>query len=242
MRHSLIIASLASVISSTVSADFIGFEIGAYSWQQNYEGIVQSGTQEVDLTQQLGFDDETNNSYYLVFEHPVPVIPNLLIQHTELDITASNPSANFTFDGIDFDTAIDTQSDLSHTDITLYYEVLDNWVSLDIGLTARSFEEGIKISSAIDSAELDIDETLPMLYLSAEIELPLTGLYISADINAISYRGDGFSDYRINVGYESSLGLGAELGYRSFDIDYEDEDEVADITIDGAYLGVFYHF
>ena len=246
MRYPLIIAGLASAFSTTVSADFIGFEIGAYTWQQNYDGLVQSGTDIVDLDQQLGYDDETNNSYYVLFEHPVPLLPNILVQRTELDISESNTSTGFTFEGINFPNGvtISSASDLSHTDATLYYEILDNWVSLDIGLTARMFEEGVEISSIGQTAELDIDETIPMLYVAAEFELPLTGLYISADANGIGYSGDSFIDYRISVGYESSLGLGAELGFRSFDIDFEDDDddEVADLTIDGAYLGVFYHF
>jgi outer membrane protein len=244
MRHSLIIAGLASVISTTASADFIGFEVGAYAWQQNYDGIVQSGTDIVDLEQQLGFDDETNNSYYVLLEHPVPVLPNVLLQHTELDISADSTTSGFTFEGIDFSgTTISSISDLSHTDITLYYEILDNWVSLDVGLTARIFEEGVEISSIAGDASLDIDQTIPLLYLAAKIELPLTGLYVSADANGIGYSGDSFIDYRINIGYETSIGLGAELGYRSFDLDYEDDDdEFADLTIDGAYVGVFYHF
>lgn len=246
MRHSLIMASLVGVFSTTATADFIGFEVGAQAWQQSYDGLIQSGTNGVDLDQQLGFDDETNNVFYVLLEHPVPVLPNVLVQHTELDISATSTDTSFTFDGIDFSlgSPVTTDSDLSHTDITLYYEILDNWVSLDVGLTVRTFEEGVFLSSDVGNAELDLDITVPLLYAGVEFELPLTGLYVSADANAIAYSGDGFVDYRINIGYESSWGLGAELGYRSFTVDYEDSDdnEVVDITIDGAYLGVFYHF
>jgi hypothetical protein len=51
-----------------------------------------------------------------------------------------------------------------------------------------------------------------------------------------------FVDFQATIGYESSLGAGVELGFRSLDLELDDIDDVAiDLTIEGAFIGVFYH-
>lgn len=244
MKRVLIAASLCLCLPTLAAADAVGINFGAYSWQQEYSGTAQSGTDVLDFNQDLGFDDDTNTSYYVAIEHPIPILPNLKIAHTNMDTTATgNISADF--DGVTFDGTVITDSDLTHTDFTLYYELLDNWVSLDLGLTARQFKEGVRITDQTsgETGEVIIDETIPMLYLAVKFDLPLTGLYIGGDANGVSYDDDDLIDYRINVGYESSIGLGIEVGFRSFDLDYEDDDnERVDVTIDGAYATLFFHF
>lgn len=252
MKKALIIGSVAMCIPALASADFIGFRVGASAWNQNYEGTVQSGPDTVDIQNQLGLDDETNNSFYISFEHPIPLIPNVKLARTEMDIKEDNIiTEDFFFDGIPFKAGnlVTTDSDLTHTDLTLYYELLDNWVSLDLGITLRQFDEGISLSYSRDtdgrtvSAREEIDELLPLLYIAVKFDLPLTGLYAGGDVNAITYDGNSLIDYKINIGYETSFGLGAELGFRSFELDYEDSrTEKADITVDGGYASIFYHF
>lgn len=248
IQKKLLVAGLGLCLPMAASADFIGFRVGAYAWQQQFEGSVQDGPDSIDIEDTLGIDDETNTVLQLSFEHPVPIIPNIALSRTDLDVSARNTiDQSFTFDGETFfiSDTITTNADLSHTDVTLYYEILDNWVSLDVGITARLFDEGVHIRSTTSDAKLDIDGGLPMLYAAVKFELPLSGLYIGADANGISYKDSSVIDYKVNIGYETSFGLGVELGMRSFEIDYEDEDdssENADLTIDGTYVGVFYHF
>ncbi len=244
MYKNMMATGLALVLSTTATADFLGFTVGAYGWDADYDGSVQSGPDTIDLDDQLGFDDETHNTVFVSFEHPVPALPNVALAYTELDADARGALTGEVFDNVAYTGPVKTTLDLSHTDLTLYYELLDNWVSVDLGLTIRKFDDGIKIRDTLgNSSDEDLDEVLPMLYLAAKFELPLSGLYASADANMLSYDDSDLIDYKVNIGYETSLGLGAELGYRYFDLDYEDaSDESADITIDGLYAGVFYHF
>ena len=174
MKKALIIGSVAMCIPALASADFIGFRVGASAWNQNYEGTVQSGPDTLDIQNQLGLDDETNNSFYISFEHPVPLIPNIKLARTEMDIKEDNIiTENFIFDGIPFRAGnlVTTDSDLTHTDLTLYYELLDNWVSLDLGITLRQFDEGISLSykpvanGPTVSANEEIDEVRANLML-----------------------------------------------------------------------------
>ena len=254
MKNALILGAAAICLPALVQADTIGFEVGASAWNQNYEGTVQSGPDSLDIEKTLGLEDETNNSFYVLIEHPIPLIPNVMLTRTEMDIKETvTIDDGFIFDGTPFPsgTSVTTESDLSHTDLTLYYELLDNWVSLDLGITVRQFDEGITLKGEVPigpsiltlTASEDIDDTLPMLYVAAKFDLPLTGLYVGGDVNALAYDGDSLLDYKINIGYETSFGLGAEVGFRSFDLDYEDSrDEKADATIDGGYATIFYHF
>ncbi len=250
MRHTLLLAGLTCCLSTGAFADTLGFEVGGYSWQQQFSGEVASGSLGtlVDIEDDLGFDDETNTVFYALLEHPIPIIPNIKVQQTDLDLSASGTaSVDIDFGGIDItvDGDVDSKIDLSHTDFTLYYELLDNWVSLDIGLTARLIQDGlIEITevSTGDTESFEADGVLPLLYVAAKFDLPLSGLYVAADVNGLGANDDSIIDYRARIGYESGIGLGIEAGFRSFEIDYDDDDDTADLTIDGNYIGVFYHF
>ena len=230
--------------SVTSYADTLGFRLGAYSWTQNYDGNIQSsgsGLDEIDITDDLGFDDETGTVIFFALEHPIPILPNILIQQTELEINEDSDTT-IIFDGVAFTSEFNSDSDLSHTDLTLYYEVLDNWVNLDLGLTIRNFDGGVVVSNDFGIGEEEIEETIPMIYIAAKFDLPLTGLYVGASANGMTISDATLIDYQLNLGYETSIGLGIEAGMRNFTLDYDDDGDEADVTIDGAYIGAFYHF
>lgn len=245
----LVAAGLIALLPMAAAADALGFRIEVGQWNQSFEGDVQSGPDTIDIEDTLGLDDESNNFYAVTLEHPIPILPNIRLSRTEVEVKETTDiNDSFTFEGVTYPLSdrVTTDADLSHTDATLYYEVLDNWVSLDIGLNFRQFDEGIIITSqSSGTAELDVDGVLPMIYAAVKFDLPISGLYISADASGISYKDSSIMDYKVNIGYESSIGLGIEGGLRTFDIDYEDEDdsdEQADLSINGAYASVFYHF
>lgn len=249
MKKMLAASALVLCLPISSYADTLGFKIGANLWQQNYDGTIQAGTggTKIDLETDLGFDDDSGANFYVAIEHPIPILPNIRLQHTELDITESNTlQRSITFNDVTYNVSADIKSvsDLSHTDATLYYEVLDNWASLDLGITVRVFNEGVKITDQTNgnSSSEDLDETLPMLYGAVKFDLPLTGLYVGGDVNWVAISDDSLLDAKINVGYETSFGLGIEAGYRSFDLEIEDDEDKANVTIDGAYAGLFYHF
>jgi len=50
-------------------------------------------------------------------------------------------------------------------------------------------------------------------------------------------------DYNVSLGFESEFGLGLEGGYRSMDLSLDDIENIdAELTVEGGYLGLFYHF
>lgn len=231
----------------TAHADAVGVHLGTYFWQPDYDGTVRSGGEKVDINRDLGLSDDDANVIFIAIEHPIPLLPNVMVQRTKLDTKATKGlTRTFTFDDVTYTASdtVKTDLDLSHTDATFYYELLDNWAEVNLGLTVRHFDDGVTIRAlnAGKSSKADLNVTLPMLYAAAKFNLPLTGLYVAVDGNGIGYSGSTLFDYRALLGYESKIGLGAEIGVRNFDLNYKDGDDRANVRVDGAYAQVFYHF
>ena len=244
MKKKLLASLICLCLPVAAQADALGVRIGANAWQQNYSGHAKSDVDNdnIDVEDDLGFDDDEGFQGYISIEHSIPAVPNILVQRTVIDADANGNLNGKTFDGVTFPGAVKSTIDLTHTDTTLYYEVLDNWVSLDIGLTARFFEQGLKIKDQTQSATLDIDAVIPLGYAAVKFDLPLTGLYVGADGNGLKYDDNWIYDVKATIGWESSIGLGIEGGYRYFDVQYDDNQDEADLTIEGPYAGLFFHF
>ena len=71
--------------------------------------------------------------------------------------------------------------EFEQTDITLYYELLDRVVSLDLGLNTRYVDSRMQTSGEISGSEsADVSGWAPMLYAAVGGELPFTGLSLGA--------------------------------------------------------------
>ena len=239
-KRLIALAILAASASVSSQADIVGATAGAYMWKQSWDGDVKAGSDSIDMNDDLGYDDETGKSFYVALEHPVPVLPNIRLQSTDLDISEKGTLTKpYTFVGKVYTVGEEVQSttDLSHIDGTFYYEILDNWVNLDAGLTVRMFDGEVSIKGASGEGAIEIDAPIPMAYVNARFELPLTGLYASALGNVIAYGDNKVTDMTLALGYELGI-LGLELGYRNFDVQLEDDNEEANVTVDGYFLGV----
>jgi len=242
-------AVLALVFSGPGHADFVGFSIGASYWSPDLSGEFNSaGEASIDLSDDLDVDDPSQSSAVLSLEHPVPFLPNIRYQDIDLDSDGRNTlSGNITFEGETYSAgeSVRTTFDLSHSDIVLYYEVLDNWVNLDIGLDLKRFDGKVSMvgSTNTTTSSINIDETLPLLYLSARFDLPFSGFYIGADISSFSIDDSSAEDATIKLGYESGSGLGIEGGLKTFSIELDDADDLdTDIEYDGAFINGYFHF
>lgn len=234
-----------TLLPTLAQADTVlGWRLGVNAWQQNYEGDVQSGPSVVDLQDDLGFGDETGPNLYIALEHPLPILPNILLQRTEMDTDALGNVDGFVFDGFVYSGEVRSTLELTHTDATLYYELLDNWVNLDLGITGRVFDNGVAITDETTgvTGSLDIDYVIPLIYAQARFDLPFTGLSLGLEANGITYNDDTLYDVKVNLTYVFAFGLGIEAGYRAFDLEYDDSDEFANLNIAGAYAGMVWDF
>ena len=137
LRSLLVLAITLSPI--TAVADIVGLYIGGGSWQASPEGNI--GRSDIDLESTLNLDEENNQFVFIALEHPIPLLPNIRLQQTEMDWAGSAlVTAGTDLNGNPFvsDEEVDVSLDLTHTDATFYYEILDNVVDLDLGITARA--------------------------------------------------------------------------------------------------------
>lgn len=244
-----VISALMLLFSTSGHADFVGFTIGVNYWSPELSGDFNSaGDANIDLSDDLDIDDPSQSSVILSLEHPIPILPNIRYQSIDLDSDGRNTlTSSITFDGETYAASetVRTTFDLSHDDIVLYYEVLDNWINLDIGLDLKRFDGEVSIAGSTNTttSSIDIDETVPLLYLSARFDLPFSGFYIGADISSFSIDDSSAEDTTIKLGYESGSGLGIEGGLKTFSLELDDADDLdTDIEYDGVFLNGYFHF
>lgn len=230
---------IAAALPLSATADAIGGEVTVSYWGAGYGGNVTDRTSQdtIDLEKDLKLDDGGFIEFAASLEHPIPIIPNIKIRHIDLDETADG-SISSDFDGVPA-SDVTTNLDLTHSSAVLYYEVLDNFVSLDLGLEARMFDGQLRIEEkggTNEVSETKIDETLPLAYVAASVDLPLTGLSVGAEVSGISYSGDKIMDAKAAVRYNIGLFL-VEAGYRSMNIKVDDVSGIdVDADLSGAYL------
>lgn len=244
-----VVGVLLLLLSTPGQADVIGFSVGASYWQPELSGDFNSaGAGSINLSDDLGIGDPSPTSVVLALEHPVPLLPNVKYQNNDLDSDGRNTlTGNISFEGETYvaGETVNSTFDLSHDDIILYYEVLDNWVNLDIGLDVKRFGGEVSMVGNINTTtgRIDLDETVPLLYLSARFDLPFTGLYVGADLSGASIGDSSAQDLSLKVGYLSGIGLGIEGGLRTFSLELDDVDGLdSDIEYDGAYVHAFFRF
>jgi len=255
MKKLLGVFAVVGISSIPVAqADTAGFEIGGYQWNPDYKGFIVSDEgaiagSQIDLQDDLGYTDEDHNVLWVSIEHPIPVLPNIKIVSSDLDSTANSIlTQEVVFGGETFSVSDDvtTVIDSSNIEYTLYYELLDNWVNLDMGVTLRQYDGSVSLSTPSTGSNLneteDLDFTIPLFYTKARFDLPFTGFFVDGQMNIISYDDDSVSDIMVALGYESEIGFGASVGYRTFDLEALEDDLEVDIQFDGVYFSAFFHF
>lgn len=250
MKKTLLAGSLAALMCCTAQADtLLGLYIGGQIWSNDASGTFGEGTDDQSVFE---FDDENQGSFYVAFEHPIPLIPNIKIASTTLDtVGGTQLTDTFTFEDVTYPvgTTLDTTLDASFVDYTLYYEVFDNdLLTFDFGLTARDLDAYIKVSeSDSNGSDLDISGIIPMAYVSTIVGLPLTGLNVFAEANFISYDDQTIYDAQIGVSYalldNVAVDFDVTLGYRTVKLELDDLDGFySDLTYDGFFAGAVVHF
>ena len=248
--NSLMFATITLLSVSAHSVPLIDVSVTVGQWQPDYSGDIGINDNTASLDE-LGFDDDSHNVFTLVFKHPIPVIPNAKIRHSDISTSASGTLVrSLEFDNVTYSASedIETDLDLTHTDFTLFYSPLNNWVQIDLGITGRRFDaEGTVVGSINGTDSETFDDWVPMLYAGVRFELPLSGLYADATLNTVSYGGNEVSDITAAIGYAFDLpavDLVAELGYRTFTfkLDEDDNDIGVDLALDGLYFNLGLQF
>lgn len=207
-------------LSTYLSASTIaGFGIEADYLAPKAEGSFKYNT--INTT----FDGEEEKGVQLgaYIEHPIPMIPNIRVDYT----------SEVEFSGLSSIVSV------TQTDITPYYEILDNIVDIDVGLTAKVLEGTTKQGNTEES----FDAVIPMVYVGTAIMFPGSPLSLSASVKYMGIDGDSFTDARAKVLWKIAGGLAAQAGYRYESIKLNDFNDITtDARFEGPYIGMNYSF
>jgi len=252
MKKTALMLSLSGVLlTGAAQADtLLGIYIGVDGWRSKAEGSFANS----DQLQQFNFNDKTQSSYYVALEHPLPLIPNIRLQHNPLEANGSTLlNSDFSFAGQLFtaNSQLRNSVDLTSTDYILYYEIADNdLISLDLGLNGKYIKGSVAVAQAANSTSIAVQnasEVIPMLYTSAVVGLPMTGLDIFAQGSFISYDGSRIYDAQAGLAYAAldnlAVDLRVKVGYRAVNLRLDDIDDLyANLDFTGVFAGVEFHF
>jgi len=244
MKKTALAAFLVAMTPVAAQADLL-FTVGAKanSWTAEPSGELDEGVSADGENNGLGLDSNSGTNVTLFFEHPVPVVPNVRLRQTSLEMDGSG-FLTADFNGIGYAEQVDSDLDLSHTDATLYWglPLPVPYVDINLGLTARMFggEAIVEGQTTGRREEVELDFTLPMGFVEAQVGTPF-GIYAAAEINAIGYDGNSLTDTVLTLGYDlpvPMVDLGLEVGHRALSM--KTNKDTTDIETDFDVSGIFY--
>lgn len=241
----MLTTTLSGIAVNAQADTVLGIYADANYWSYNGSLDVSQDNNDVNYD----FGNNSTAAIGVALEHMVPFLPNVSVRHAGLDVEKTNNVTNFKVDGKTYNGDTTLALDLTHTDVFAYYEILDNVVSLDVGIGAKILQGDAKVTSkdlSLKSSE-DLSVTVPMLYASAGGNLPLTGLSAKANVAGLAIQGNRIIDAQAEVKYNiidlPLFDLGAKAGYRLLDVKIEDVLKT-DFSgnFKGPYVGVEAHF
>jgi outer membrane protein len=240
--HTLACAAMLSVPAITM-ADTLSVAIGGGMWQEDPGGYFRNATDpaNVDVKDDLFWQEEDQGYLFVTLEHPVPLIPNFRVMTTSLDHSGSG-TTSFTLDGKTFSGDVASTGSFDQTDLTAYWEILDNVVSLDLGLNFKLIDFSYSVASLAESTSGSITGTIPMLYGSVGAS-PIPGLFLGVEGNWVGYDGNNLTDFVAKVSYTTDFFLGIEGGYRSQSYELDDADGYfGKLEFKGPFVGAYLKF
>jgi outer membrane protein len=251
VKRKLSYALLLSLLAPATYADTLGVQAGANYWDYDISGSVRYKTKDsdndIDVNDDLGYDNDTLTNFYVLFDHPLPAIPNIKISLTDIDTDANGRLSKTVVFGdktFNVNEKVSSELKLDQIDFTLYYRILDNVANFDLGLNVKYIDAKGTIRGDITGSESnDISAPVPMVYAGVGVDLPFTGLSVSADGSVIGYQDSTFYDYTIRANYTTPWRLGIDVGYRALKLDLDDfDDSFANVKFDGPYAGAYLKF
>lgn len=243
MKIKQLACAVALITPFAANADFLSVSAGGGAWNESPSGSFQKTDDPaaVDVEDNLFWDSESQGYVFVTLEHFIPLIPNFKLIHTKLDHSGSG-NTNFEFDGETFSGDVDNDLSIETTDLIAYYEILDNVVSLDLGLNIRTLKVDYKITSTGSAVNDSISETVPMLYALVGAS-PWPNLIISGELSYLAFDGSSISDFTAKIAYTTDFFVGIEAGYRKQAFEFDDiSDTDSDMNFDGVFVGAYLKF
>ncbi|WP_457644214.1 TIGR04219 family outer membrane beta-barrel protein [Persephonella sp.] len=225
-------------------------EISAGYIKQKPSGWVQYKGDQIDLKDDLNLGDETSYFFRAKFEHPVPVLPNVILQYMKMDFSGTGTlTRSFRFGNQVFNISdtINSYVKMDHYDVTLFYNLpfiglaTAGILDVELGLNVRvlDFEASVETLTVNETATATVP--IPMVYCGIEIS-PVSLFSLKAEGRGIAYGGHSYYDFngelRIKpITIPMAVDFFVGLGYRYERLKIDDIDDIsADIKIKQPYI------
>ncbi|MCC5826964.1 TIGR04219 family outer membrane beta-barrel protein [Alkalimonas sp.] len=233
--------ALPLLLSTAAQADFLAVKVQLDSWQASADGAFgQTGS---SLPQ--NFSSKNQLSLGLTLEHPIPLLPNLAVRYQSLKhVGRVELAQTFALAGQSFPigSQLSSKLDLSHLDLVLYYELLDNNLfELDFGAMVKRIDGTAEVSSqAALRSEQSVKGSIPMLYAATRLNLVGTSWQFFAQASGVTPGRHQAHDVSAGFAFQfidTMMMDGAlRLGYRDSKLEL---DNLQGLSSTMDYSGVF---
>ncbi len=246
MKKMLLLMMLISLSSLSLQADLFRIEGAAGAWNAEPTGTMNyKSSATFDLQETLSYDSETITYAWLLIKHPLPVLPNVRLEYSDLSYSGVSQKG-YTWEGTTVGVGAQSTLELKQYDAILYYNILDNtfWATLDLGLDAKFIRASFDINDPGDNYTYSASDNvvLPMLYGRVRTEIPLTDIGVEADMKWIGYGSVDAYEIRIKADYTFDAFIVepmVELGYRTLVVDIDSSDYDIDGNLDADFSGLY---
>lgn len=228
-------------------ADMLGATVGMGAWHPQVD--TQLGATGFGQTWQQTHNQPT--SWWLAFEHPVPVMPNVQLARQQFSTKQQGVLEHaWSVGGQDFNanTNLVVQTETKLTDLTAYYELVDfELVSVDAGVALRWLQGDLHAQANASQGQLKWSGVLPALYLNSRVELFATDMFLYAKGHYAKYQQHHWWDTQVGLKYQwlDLVAMSGELvlGWQVADIAIIDKHQSDYLQrMDGIFVGLEFDF
>lgn len=197
-------------------------------------------------SQSLQFSDDRWQSWSIAFEHPLPLVPNVLLRRQNGNWTGQTQlRGDLQLDGQIFpsQSTITNVLDLQTTDLSFYYEVLDNsLLALDLGVSAMRFETMMS-ATQVRNTQRTASGYLPLLYGNFVLQLWGTDTTLFWQGFYADYQDQQWSQTKVGLGYEmlnlTAVSIALKVGWQHQSVQFVDVDDLdVDMLMKGAFVAL----
>jgi outer membrane protein len=225
-----------------VQADMLGVTLNA-----DYSKLSLSGRGgDHQFSQPLQFSDDGWQSGSIAFEHPLPLLPNIALRRQAASWAGNTQLAgNLQLDEYLFasQSTIDNSLDLKSTDLSFYYEVLDNsLLALDLGVTAMVYDVELAVTEPA-SRMRTASGFLPLVYGNLTVQVWGTDTALFWQGHYTDYRDQQWAQTKVGMSYQvldlTALTFAVKFGWQHQSVKLTDTDQLdLDFQMKGPFLAL----
>jgi outer membrane protein len=200
------------------------FHTGVQTWLHDNSGELSLNDRRYRGSEKIDQNNKHDLSLFIAIEHSIPFLPHIKLRQSNLKISHFFESLCGGTGTLPINCFPRPSIDLNHLDTTLYYEISDNWINLDLGLSFLYFNGNVEFNFQESDPinHIDYNEVVTAIYGKAQFALPISGLSTSITANIGTFSSNTIIDFEVAAQYEIGLGFNIETGYRQQIIDFED--------------------